>query len=277
MKKAIGAWLLLQLLVALPLPAQQGVQALFPTTPTGYLTDAARIVDPAAAERITARLTRLQELTGAEVAVVTLPTVGDHDPAQVALTIGRSWGVGAAAPIGDARRNAAAVLLVVPRRDGQRGAVEISTGSGAEGYLTDAQAGRIADAMLPALREAQYGEALDTGTSLLADLFARELGVQDSALRRPDAQSSRFPSGLLILVLVILVILILSESGGSGRGRPRRRTRYIYPGSFGGGSFGGGGFGGGFGGGGFGGGGGGGFGGFGGGGGFSGGGAGRGF
>lgn len=274
MKKAIGAWLLFQLLVALPLPARQGVQALFPATPTGYLTDAAGIVDAGTAERISSRLQRLRDVTGAEVAVVTLPTVGDHDPAAVALAIGRSWGVGAAAPVGDARRNAAAVLLVVPRRDGQRGAVEISTGSGAEGYLTDAAAGRIADAMLPELREARYGDALDTGTSLLADLFARELGVQDSVLRRPDSPKSEFPIGLVILVVVILILVIRSEQGGgSGGSRPRRRRYgpFIYTGS-------GGGFGGGFDGGGFGGGSsGGGFGGFGGGGGFSGGGAGRGF
>ena len=60
-------------------------------------------------------LTRLRAATGAEVAVVTLPTIDDHDEAEVALAIGRKWGVGAQADIGDQRRNAGLVLLLVPR------------------------------------------------------------------------------------------------------------------------------------------------------------------
>ena len=56
---------------------------------------------------------------------MTLPTIGDHDEGEVALAIGRKWGVGARAEIGDARRNAGLVLLLVPRdqsraRDGAR-------------------------------------------------------------------------------------------------------------------------------------------------------------
>jgi hypothetical protein len=41
------------------------------------------------------------EPTGAEVAVVTLPSIGDRDAAEVALAIGRKWKVGRAAEIGD--------------------------------------------------------------------------------------------------------------------------------------------------------------------------------
>ena len=44
--------------------------------------------------RITDLAERLRAATGAELAVVTLPTIGDRDEADVALAIGRAWGVG---------------------------------------------------------------------------------------------------------------------------------------------------------------------------------------
>ena len=91
------------------------------------------------------------------------------------LAIGRAWGVGAAAEIGDARRNAGMVLLLVPRREGEpnSGQVFIATGQGVEGIVTDAAAGRVRDAMLPELRNGQYGPGLVTGTRRLAALVAR--------------------------------------------------------------------------------------------------------
>ena len=49
---------------------------LFPARPTGFVTDAAGIVDQAAEARITDLAQRLKAATGAEIAVVTLPTIG---------------------------------------------------------------------------------------------------------------------------------------------------------------------------------------------------------
>src|SRR2546428_5246141 len=40
-----------------------------------------------------------------EIAVVTLPDIGDREPADVALQIGRQWGVGAKGAAGDPAKN----------------------------------------------------------------------------------------------------------------------------------------------------------------------------
>jgi uncharacterized protein len=85
------------------------------------VTDVAGIVDEAAEARITSLAERLRAATGAEIAVVTLPTIGDRDEVDVAREIGRAWGVGARADIGEQRRNAGVVLLVVPRLEGRPG------------------------------------------------------------------------------------------------------------------------------------------------------------
>ncbi|MEP7326386.1 MAG: hypothetical protein ABI836_10595, partial [Gemmatimonadota bacterium] len=65
--KAIGVPLLLQL-AAGPLAAQAGIPGLFPTQPTGYVTDVASIIDAATEARLTDLIERLKAATTAEVA-----------------------------------------------------------------------------------------------------------------------------------------------------------------------------------------------------------------
>jgi uncharacterized protein len=266
----------LQLLLAPALVrAQAGIDSLFPPRPAGYVTDVAGAVDATSAAAIDSIAERLRAATGAELAVVTLPTIGEYAAVDVAVAIGRAWGVGRAAEIGDPRRNAGLVVLLVPRREGDpnSGQVFIATGQGLEGFVTDAAAGRVRDLMLPEFRMQQYGAGLLRGTRALAALVARGMGVTDTVLTRSVEESGRrpgrIPSGVIVLVIVLaflLVPIMFGSAMGGRRGR-RRGRRTVYwggPGRWGGGGFGGGGFGGG----------GGGFGGFGGGGGFSGGGAG---
>ena len=232
-------------------------------------------MDQAAEARITGLTTRLEAATGAEIAVVTLPTIGDREEADVAREIGRAWGVGEDAAVGDPDRNAGIVLLVVPRQEGRPGTgrVRIEVGRGLEGIVTDVVAGRVRDLMGERLAREDYAGALQAGVESLASIIARGFGVSDTALT--NAQPVRAPRGgnplagslpILLFIVFIVISQIMSGRGRSGR----RRRRNVY---WGGGPWiGGGGFGGGLGGGGWG--GGGGFGGFGGGGGFSGGGAG---
>jgi len=276
-KKGIGALLALQLAVALALPAQQeGIAKVFPAAPTGFVTDAAGLLDAGQLQALDARLQHLQDVSGADLAVVTLPTIGDYAAGDVALAIGRAWKVGPAAAIGDKRRNAGAVLLIVPHTADHAGAIFIGTGQGLEGAIPDARAGEVRDAMMPDLRRQDYAGALDIGTSMLVDIIARDLGVQDSTLLRKQPPPGRgVPLFRLIfygIIAIIWIIAVISRNrggrGGGGGIGGGWLLPYMIGRSFGGGGgFGGSGFGGG-------GGGGGGFGGFGGGGGFSGGGAG---
>jgi uncharacterized protein len=265
-RKATALLAVLQLTAAALLAQSPEVERLFPAQPVGLVNDFASVLDPATRAEMEDLLTRLRQATGAEVTVVTLPTIGEHDEGEVALAIGRKWGVGGRADIGDPRRNAGMVVLLVPRQNHQPGTghVRIEVGQGLEGIVTDAASGQIRrEVMGPYLAREEYGPALTSGVRELTSLVARGYGVTDStlamaprpvAVRRP---SSQFVS-LLPLLLFILFIAFANRGG-------RRRRVYWGGGPWiGGGGWGGGGFGGG----------GGGFGGFGGGGGFSGGGSG---
>jgi len=252
----------------------RAVDTLFPARPVGYVNDFAGLLDPPTEAALDTLARKVEAATGAEIAVVTLPTMGDREEEEVALAIARRWGVGAKAEIGDPRRNAGVVVLLVPRKNHRpgTGAFRIETGQGIEGIVPDAVANRIGqDVMGPDLRQEAYGPALVKGVQALASTIARGYGVTDSALTayRPaeDRGGGSVPVGSFLPILLFIVFMVLASRASGSR---RRRRRVYWGGPWIGGGWG---AGGGFGGGGFGG-GGGGFGGFGGGGGFSGGGAG---
>src|SRR5690349_6556815 len=168
--------------------------------PRGYVSDFAGVVDAASAVHMTAVITELREKTRGEVAVVTLPDIDDRPAADVALQIGRQWGVGAKGEAGDPAKNLGVVVLLVPLKDHRPGTgqVFIATGRGAEGFLPDARVGRIRDAMTPYLGREEYGAGLARGVDLIAQAFAREFavtltGVPESVPDDRDAQP--FPVG----------------------------------------------------------------------------------
>src|SRR3989475_13134906 len=178
--------------------------------PTGYVNDFAHVLDPAAVQRMEALIAKVREKTRGDIAVVTLADIGDRAPLEVALQIGRQWGVGAKGEAGDPAKNLGVVVLLVPQTHHRPGTgqVFIATGRGAEGFLPDARVGRIRDAMTPYLAREDYGAGLAVGVDLIAQAFAREFGFSlTGAPPPPTEQSDRLPipAGLVIAVVVLLI------------------------------------------------------------------------
>ena len=231
--------------------------------PRGYVNDFAGVLDAQSISHMESLIAEVREKTRGEIAVVTLSDIGDRPAADMALEIGRRWGVGAKGAAGDPAKNLGVVVLLVPQKNHRPGTgqIFIATGRGAEGFLTDARVGRIRDAMTPYLARQEYGAGLAHGVDLIALAFAQEFGVTLIGTSAPDTtgEPAPFPIPIGWIIVAVIVLIVLSRGrilllplrfgglGGGGRGWS------------GGGGFGGGG---------------GGFGGFGGGGGFSGGGAG---
>ena len=249
--------------------------------PTGYVNDFANVLDPQSEAAIQGIVDDVRAKSGgAEIVVVTLPSLEGRPIFEVATEIARGWRIGSRGEIGDSLRNVGALVLLSlgDRR------VRIHVSEGANNFITAAESGRIQDQyMLPAFRRGDYAAGLRLGVQALAGDFARHFGFQldpsaapvpppvSERQPRPTTRSRGFPPGLLFILFMVLYFLI-NRRGGGGRGGRRRRRGWggpiIIPFPMGGG-WGGGGFGGG--------GGGGGFGGFGGGGGWSGGGSERGW
>ncbi len=242
------------------------LQQLAIPAPRGYVNDFAGVLDSASISHMAGVIAEVQRQTRGEIAVVTLPDIGDRAASDVALEIGRRWGVGAKGEAGDPAKNLGVVILLVPRQRHRPGTgqIFIATGRGAEGFLPDARVGRIRDAMTPYFAREDYGAGLALGVDLIAQAFAQQFGVTltgEPAAPPSGGESDRLPIPMSWLIVAFVLLILLS--------RGRILWLPLWFGGFGGGrgGWGGGGSSRGWGGGG-------GFGGFGGGGGFSGGGAG---
>jgi uncharacterized protein len=270
--QAIGAVMALQA-IQVP-PAPRG----FSPTAAEVVVDAANVLSADVEERINRIAFGVKQRTGGELSVVTLSDIGQRDAADIAREIGRQWGVGAQAAPGDRVRNAGIVILVVPKEtnsDG-RGRCRIEVGRGAEGFITDSDAGEFCRAAIPAFQQQAYGEAAVFLTAGVASEFAREFNVSLDSLVGPELGRElertqerpvrvRTPDGIPVQMLFMLAIIaIIFVSSMSRRGRRRgcggggclpifipfpvggghHRGRGWGGGGFGGGGFGGGGFGG---------------------------------
>src|SRR6266545_1635013 len=238
-------------------PLLLGLQQIAVPPPRGYVNDFAGVLDAASVAHMDAVITEVREKTRGEIAVVTLPDIDDRPAADVALQIGRQWGVGAKGEAGDPTKNLGVVVLLVPQKNRRPGTgqIFIATGRGAEGFLSDARVGRIRDAMTPYLAREDYGAGLAYGVDLIAQAFAQGFGVTLTGVPPPEGDERgkpQFPVKWLIIALVLLIVfsrgrifLLPFWFGGFGGGRGGWSGS---SGGWGGGGWGGGGGGGGFGG-----------------------------
>src|SRR5438067_8360108 len=179
--------------------------------PRGYVNDFAGVLDAASVAHMEAVIAEVRDKTRGEVAVVILADIADRPAADVALEIGRRWGVGAKGEAGDPAKNLGVVVLLVPLKNHRPGTgqIFIATGRGAEGFLTDARVGRIRDAMTPYLAREEYGAGLARGVDLIAQAFAQEFGVTLTGV--PEAapgdgvEPFPIPVGWIVVALVLLI------------------------------------------------------------------------
>lgn len=226
--------------------------------PASYVVDDARIIDPAAAQTLSGMLQELEQKTGAQMIILTVPSTDGIPIEQFALDKAEKWKLGQ-------RGKDNGLLMVIAANDRK---YRIEVGYGLEPILPDSFVGSLARSYLvPAFKAGNYTKGIMDTASMIAITIAKAQGVQLSGVpevQQPQKESRGFPLGPLIAFIIFFTILgsfsrsrsrtgslaqaILLGTLLGGRG-PRGSGGF---GSFGGGGFGsfGGGGGGGFGGGG---------------------------
>jgi len=209
--------------------ALQGTQSLQLPQPTGFVNDFANVLSPETEQTLLGIATTVRAKSGGDIAVVTLPDIGDRAPGDVALQIIRQWKLGKASNPGDPTRNNSAVILLVPKETSSdcHGHTFIATGYGAEGFITDATAGAIQDEAMPLLQQHNYDAAVALMTERVAERFAREYNFSlDSAVApgidrapvTPRNVGSMINPGTIFIVFLV-VMFLLNAFGGRRRGR----------------------------------------------------------
>jgi uncharacterized protein len=224
---------LLLCLLPFPLAAQRPdipavppeLARLIPPTPapSGFIADAPDVIPAADEARLNDTIRALQAAGAGDIGVAILPSLDDRAPVDVAVAIYRSWRIGRIDSIGSARRNLGALLLIVPKElaPDHRGECWISTGTGAEGTLTDAMSARICrDSIVPHLRERDYAGGVGAGVSAIAARLRNEAAGDSSTAGPVAGQPRRRHAGLLWGILGTLGAAVTALVGAA---RWRRR------------------------------------------------------
>ncbi|MBK9167047.1 MAG: TPM domain-containing protein [Bryobacterales bacterium] len=173
--------------------------------PQGYLSDFAKVVDPASRTELERYCAAVEAQTGAQIALVTLPSTQGEPIEDVADTLLRAWGIGQ-------KNEDNGILLLLAVQD-RRSRLEV--GYGLEPILPDGFAGEILRGMRPALRQGHYGEAMLAAADLLGTRIAQ--GKQITLTEQPVRRIRERPADSIPWPLVAGGLLFLLSLAGGGR------------------------------------------------------------
>jgi uncharacterized protein len=130
----------------------------------GKVNDFAEVLDTAQRDALETQLAELERATSAEVAVVTMRTLGARTVEDYATDLFNTWGIGK-----KDRDNGVLILVAVQDR-----AMRIEVGYGLEGILPDGLAGTvIRESFLPHFRNDDYRAGLLEGTARVIEIVRR--------------------------------------------------------------------------------------------------------
>lgn len=176
---------------------------------SGRVVDEAEILSPEAEQRLTATLEQLEAQTGAQVAVLTVPSLGGEALEEYSLRVAETW------KLGGAERDDG-VLLLIARDDRQ---MRFEVGYGLEGAIPDILAGRILDqAVRPRFRDGDFDGGVTDGIDKVAALVRGE--QPEAVLPEPAPRGTPVGSMLMIGFWIFLVFVLPALVG-----RKKRRFR----------------------------------------------------
>jgi uncharacterized protein len=174
--------------------------------PQGYVNDYANVIPRPQRLALERYAALVEKQTGAQFAIVTLPTLEGEPIEDVANTLYRRWGIGQ-----KGKDEGLLLLLVVNDR---RSRLEV--GYGLEPILPDGASGDVLRQMRPALREGAYGDALSTAAHYLGNRVAQGKGValaEDSTPRPSRARPAEQPIPLWLILAGGALFLYLLATG----------------------------------------------------------------
>jgi uncharacterized protein len=182
--------------------------------PTGYVSDLAGVISPEARTRLEALCAEVEQKTGAQMAIVTVQSLDGEGVENYAVNLYKQLGVGSK------KENRGVLLLVAPHEHKYR----IEVGYGLEPVINDARAGDAGRAMVPYLRQGDYGKATEVAAWHLAKYIADDSGVtlsgQPPAVRIRNTGGRGGNLGLWFVLGLIAFFLLIGGLSSRGGGRP---------------------------------------------------------
>ncbi len=171
-----------------------------PGTPRGFVNDFAGILQPQEKLQLEQKIALFASSTSNEIAVVTIPNLGNDTIENFAVKLFEDWKIGKA-------KKDNGVLLLIARDDHK---VRIEVGYGLEGALTDLQSDSIiTNDITPNFRAEQYYRGIDAAVS---DIMAATQGEYTASSNDSRAVNVLFEYWYLIPFAFMFLASILGRS-----------------------------------------------------------------
>ena len=201
---------------------------------TAPVMDLAGVLNSQTVDHLNDAIRYLREQGGAQITVLTLPTLGGLSIEEASIKITDQW------RLGTKRTSDGVLFLIAPSEHRMR----IEVGQGLEGDLTDAISHRIIDeSVTPLFKAGDIDSGITVGVYKIAQVTNPNIDLSGQLNLQRRGGSSRSGGGgssILLFIIIFVVIWLLSGRGRRGPGG----GMFIGGGGFGGGGFGGGGSGG---------------------------------
>ena len=161
----------------------------------GRVVDDAGVLHPTTEERLESKLAQLEEETGAQVVVLTIPSLQGEALEDFSLRVAETWQLG--------RENVDDGVLILVAKDDRKMRIEV--GYGLEPSLTDAMAGRILDRIMrPRFRNGDFDGGIEGAVDAVGEIVR---GREVQALSSPSGEVA-IPSRDQIFGLAIFFVVI---------------------------------------------------------------------
>jgi len=178
--------------------------------PQGYINDFAHVLTPQSHQQLEAYCGQVEQVTGVQMAVVTIDSLDGQPVEDVANALYRKWG------IGKKGKNEGILLLIAIKDHKDR----LEVGYGLEPILPDGFEGGVLRQARPLLRQGAYGQALFAAVGEMGSRIAAAKGVSLDSSPRPrrPASSNRTSIPFVAIAIVVVILLSLLSRGGRGGG-----------------------------------------------------------
>src|SRR5271167_837335 len=202
--RALAALLLVALTIGAALAA-----ANFPAL-TGRVVDDAHILSPVTSADLERKLADLEQKSGIQLVVATVPSLGDEEIEPYANELFRAW------KLGEAKKNNGVLLLIAPKER----RVRIEVGYGLEGTLTDAVSSIIiSNAIAPRFKAGDFNGGVTRGVDDIITAL-----TTDSAEWKPKPTDTRAEHEASLLdtlapfLIFLFIMFVISRIGRRGGG-----------------------------------------------------------
>jgi uncharacterized protein len=171
--------------------------------PPRLVNDFAHMMSSDEQAQLEEKLRIFEQQTSNQITVVTITSLGDHDVSEYAIQLGKLWGVGKSG-----KNNGVVIIASL-----QEHKINISTGKGLEGALTDLTCGRIIrNEMVPQFKAGYYY----LGFSKAADAIIAATKGEYKADKAVKGRHVPFTAIIIIIIFIVFIIRMFRGGGGGG-------------------------------------------------------------